>query len=222
MRYNLITISREYGAGASELATLLGAALGWRVLNADIPLAVASRLGLSPTAPSLWDEHAPGFFESIGGALMIGTPELPVTAPVAGRPPARDVAAATREVLMEAVASPPLIIVGHGAQAVFADRPGTLRIRLVAPMADRCRRVRQRKECTEKEAVAMAHHFDRDRAHFVKEFFGRDVTDPLLYTLQVNTGEIAMPDVVAMVRAVLGGDAPQGMPPGTGFPSTSS
>ena len=50
----------------------------------------------------------------------------------------------------------------------------------------------------------MAHHFDHDRAHYVKAFYGRDVTDPLLYTLQINTGEIAMPDAVTIVRAVLG------------------
>jgi cytidylate kinase len=74
----------------------------------------------------------------------------------------------------------------------------------VAPIAERSRRVATRRGCTEKEAVAMAHHFDRDRAHYVKEFHGRDVTDPLLYTLQINTGEIAMPDAVTIVRAVLG------------------
>jgi hypothetical protein len=29
----LITVSREYGAGGSELAALLGERLGWRVLD---------------------------------------------------------------------------------------------------------------------------------------------------------------------------------------------
>ncbi|MBW7932131.1 MAG: cytidylate kinase-like family protein [Gemmatimonadaceae bacterium] len=204
MQYDLITISREYGAGASELAVRLGADLGWQVLDVDIALAVADRLGVSRDSLAQWDEHAPGFFENIGGALMVGTPELPVDALVASRPQARDVAATTRDFLVEAAALQPSIIVGHGAQAIFAERPRTLRVRLVAPIAERSRRVATRRGCTEKEAVAMAHHFDHDRAHYVKAFHGRDVTDPLLYTLQINTGEIAMPDAVTIVRAVLG------------------
>ncbi len=204
MRFDLITLSREYGAGASELAALLRTALGWRVLDADIALTVAGRLGLSRASLAQWDEHAPGFFERIGGALMIGTPEVPVAVEVASLPQAGDVAAATRDFLVEAAASSPAIIVGHGAQAIFAERPRTLRVRLVAPIADRSRRIATRRGCTEKEAVAMAHHFDHDRAHYVKAFYGRDVTDPLLYTLQINTGEIAMPDAVTIVRAVLG------------------
>jgi len=205
MRYDLITLSREYGAGASELAGLLGAALGWRVLDADIAAAVALRLGLERDALTQWDEHAPSLLENLGSSMMMGTPELPVTAALAGRPPARDAAAATRAVLEEAAAAGPAIIVGHGAQAIFADRPRTLRIRLVAPLAQRVRRIVARRGVSAKEAEHAAHHFDRDRAHWVKEFLGRDVLDPLLYTLQVNTGEVAMADVVAIVRTMLDG-----------------
>ena len=44
-RIDLITLSREYGAGASALAARLGALLGWRVLDEDIPHLVADRIG---------------------------------------------------------------------------------------------------------------------------------------------------------------------------------
>ncbi len=184
MPYNLITISREYGAGARALA-------------------VAGRLGLSRDSLTQWDEHAPGFFESIGGAMMVGTPELSVDASVVSRPHARDVAAATRDYLVDAVALQPSIVVGHGAEAIFSERPRTLRIRLVAPIAVRSRRIAERRGCTQREATAMAHHFDQDRGHYVRAFHGRDVTDPLLYTLQINTGDIVIPEVVTIVRAVL-------------------
>jgi cytidylate kinase len=203
MRFDLITISREYGAGAGELANLLGTRLGWRVLDADIPVAVASRLGIPSDSLELWDEHSPRLLETIGGALMLGSPDLLIDPSYVGRPQASDVAAATRELLIEAAASPPLIIVGHGGQAIFRDRPRTLHLRLVAPLAQRVPRIVARKRCTEKEAIAIAHHVDRDRAQYVKDFLGCDVRDPHLYALQVNTGVVAMTDAVALVLDLL-------------------
>lgn len=203
MRYDLITLSREFGAGARELAALLGDALGWRVLDADIALNVANRLGLERSSLAQWDEHAPTLLETLGSSMLIGTPELPITAAMAARPAALDVAAATRAVLEEAAAAPPVIIVGHGAQAIFAQRPRTLRIRLVAPLADRSRRIARRQGLSEKDATELARHFDRDRAHYVKEFIGRDVSDPLLYTLQVNTAEVSLPEIVPIVQLML-------------------
>jgi hypothetical protein len=116
MRHDMITISREYGAGASELASLLGPVLGWRVLDAEIPVAVATRLGIPDDALEEWDEHAPGFLESIGNSLMLGSPDLLIDPAFAGRPQSRDVAAATRRLLLEAAATPPLIVVGHGGR----------------------------------------------------------------------------------------------------------
>jgi hypothetical protein len=204
MRRDLITLSREYGAGASELASLLGAALGWRVLDADIPVAVAKRLGIPDDALEQWDEHAPSLLENIGNSLMLGSPDLKIDPGFVGRPQARDIAAATRSLLLDAAATPPLIVVGHGAQVIFRDRPRTLHLRLVAPIADRARRIMARRSVIEREAMEIAQYVDRDRAHYVKEFLDRDVRDPLLYALQINTGEVAMPDAVALVLSLLG------------------
>lgn len=199
MPADLITLSRQYGAGASELASLLGARLGWRVLDAEIPVEVARRLGIPSGSLEEWDEHAPGLLETMGNALLLGSPELLVDPAFAARPHPRDIAAATHQLLVESAASPPLIVVGHGAQAIFADRPRSLHLRLAAPIEDRVRRIMARRSSTEQEARAIADHVDRDRAHYVKEYLHRDVRDPLLYTLQINTGKVAMADAVEIV-----------------------
>jgi hypothetical protein len=54
--------------------------------------------------------------------------------------------------------------------------------------------------------VAIAQEIDRDRVHYVKEYLGRDVRDPLLYALQINTGMVAMADAVALVQTLLGAE----------------
>jgi cytidylate kinase len=205
IRPDLITISREYGAGASELARLLGQRLGWSVLDAEIPAAVATRLGIPHESLEQWDEHAPRFLESLGYSLMLGNPQLMLNPEYASRPQAHEVAAATRRVLLEATQTPLLIVVGHGAQVIFSDRPRTLHLRLVAPVADRALRIMARRSCTQQEAIAIAQHVDRDRIHYVQQYLGRDVRDPLLYALQINTGVVAMPDAVTLVTALVGG-----------------
>jgi CMP/dCMP kinase len=202
-RVDLITISREYGAGASELAAAVGARLHFRVLDAGIPLAVAKRLRIPSDALESWDEHAPGFLESLGNALVLGSPNMLLDPAIATRPQARDVAAATRHVLIEAAATPPLIIVGHGAQVLFQERERSLHLRLVAPISSRVERIRERRECDDVQAVAIANHVDGDRALYVKEFLGRDVRDPLLYDLQINTGRVAMADSVELIRTLV-------------------
>lgn len=199
MPADLITLSREYGAGASELASLLGERLGWRVLDSEIPLAVAGRLGIPSVSLEDWDEHAPGLLESLGNALLLGSPELLVDPAVAARPHPRDVANATTELLREAASSPPLIIVGHGAQSIFAGRPRSLHVRLVAPLRDRVRRIMTRRSSTEQEARGIAEHVDRDRALYVKDYLHRDVRDPQLYDVQINTGKVAMVEAVELV-----------------------
>ena len=203
MRYDVITLSREYGAGAGQLARRLGAELGWPVFDEEIPRAAAQRLGIPDDSLDEWDEHAPRFLESIGHALLLGSPEVMVDPAYARRPAARDVADATREVLLERAARPPVIVVGHGAQVLLQDRPRTLHLRLVAPIEDRVRRVVERRACVADEAVEICHAVDRDRVHYVQQFLHRDVRDPQLYALQINTGVVTMDDAVRLVRSLV-------------------
>lgn len=199
MRYDVITISREYGAGGSVLASRLGERLAWRVLDSEIPALVAGRLGVPLESLEAWDEHAPGFLESLGDAFTLGSPDVLLDPDYAPRPRARDVARETAVVLREAAATPGIIIVGHGAQVLLRDDPRALHLRLVAPMADRAHRIMVRRACTHEQAVAIARYVDRDRLHYVQQFHGRDLRDPTLYALQLNTGRVAMDDAVALV-----------------------
>jgi hypothetical protein len=204
MRHDVITISREYGAGASELAALLGSALEWPVMDSEIPLAVAWRLGIPDDSLEQWDEHAPRLLESIGNAVLLGNPEVLVDPAYMRRPAAREVADATRDVLIQRVATPPVIVVGHGAQMIFRDRPRTLHLRLVAPLADRVRRIVARRGCNDEDAANIAKVVDRDRMHYVQQFHHHDVRDPLLYALLINTGIVPMEDAVSLVLSLVG------------------
>jgi cytidylate kinase len=211
---DLITLSREYGAGAALLGKALGDHLGWRVLDDEIPRLVAERLGLERDTLVDRDEHAGSLLERAGRAVILGNPEVLLSPELVGQPDPPDVARATRQVLLDAAASPPLIVVGHGAQALFQHRPGTLRLRLVAPLATRVRLIQERRPADEGAAVRLANRIDADRQHFVREFFGADVRDPLLYHLTINTGLVSLAESVEMVARLVA--ARSGAVPTTG------
>ena len=196
---DLITLSREYGAGASALAEKLGAHLGWRVLDTYIPHLVAERIGLDEAAIEEADEHVPSMLENIGNALLIGSPDVLIDPEVAQLPDPERVAIATRAVMVEAAERPPLIVVGHGGQSLFHDRPRTLHLRLVAPIKDRVRRICERRVCNPAAAIDLAHRLDADRARYIRQHYSRDVRDPMLYHLQINTGLVSLDEAMRLV-----------------------
>ena len=57
------------------------------------------------------------------------------------------IAATTRAVIEECAVSPPVIVVGHGAQCIFADRADALHVRVIAPVPDRLRAHRRPHGC---------------------------------------------------------------------------
>ncbi|NUO64311.1 MAG: cytidylate kinase-like family protein [Gemmatimonadaceae bacterium] len=197
---DMITLSREYGAGAGELARRLSATLGWRVVGEDIPHLVADRLHLPDDAVEECDEHVPTLLENLGNALLMGNPDLLIDPEVAQRPDPERVFVAARDVMLDAAKTPPVILLGHGAQALFHDRPRTVHVRLVSPIEERVKRICGRRgDCTRDNAATLARRIDTDRVSYVRQHYGRDVRDPLLYHVQLNTGFLSMEDAARII-----------------------
>jgi hypothetical protein len=200
---DLITISREYGAGGSELAQALGARLRWYVLDRQLIHEVAERLRIDERAAEEIDEHPPRFMALLSSALLITPPESPVGMNTSDILHPDDAAAAARIAMVEAAQKPPTIIVGHGGQCLFHGRPHTLHLRLVAPLEDRIRRVCGRRGCDESAAAAEARRMDADRVAYVRRYFTRDLRDPLLYDLEINTGRVQIAEAVHLLAGLV-------------------
>ena len=199
----LITISREFGAGGSDLAQALGARLDWPVLDHDIVHKVAERLRLDDETVESFDEHMPSLLARIATVLIISVPGM-YSLPPGEVVPSHDViAAAARRVIEDAAKSLPLIVVGHGAQCIFADRDDTLIVRLVAPLDIRVARVAARSKLDQARALELVRRADDDRETYVQRYFHRDWRSELLYDLQINTGSIAIAEAVSMVTRLV-------------------
>src|SRR6266853_955769 len=156
----LITVSREFGAGGSDLARELGSRLKWPVLDHDIVHRVATQLRLDDGTVEPFDEHPPSLLARIATVLIVPLPEMYVV-PATGDVPTHDaIAEVTRRVIEEAAQSLPLIVVGHGAQCIFSGRSDALHVRLVAPLAVRVSRIATRQKINPGGALALVQRAD--------------------------------------------------------------
>jgi CMP/dCMP kinase len=197
----LITISREYGAGGSELGVLLGKELGWPVLDHELVRELAMRLKCEEGEVRAMDEHAPSFLERLAAVAVVTAPESRVhSTPWVTDPDC--IAAAAREVLLEAAQRPPLIVVGHGGNCLFHDRPDVLRIRVTAPFDVRVQRVARRSGLTAQQAAAEVRRRDGDRQQYLQRYYQSDVNDASQYDLQINTATVPLERAAQLVLSV--------------------
>jgi cytidylate kinase len=98
-----------------------------------------------------------------------------------------------------------LIIIGRGGACATAHLPRGIHIRLVAPVAYRIRRLKERLGTSEAEAKRLLEDYDEERAKFVRTRFGKDIQDPLLYHATWNTEKTAFRDMsqwlIGMIKA---------------------
>ncbi len=195
----IVTVSRRYGSGGGEVARTLGERLGWRVLDREVVQKIAAELRVPEKQIAARDERVRTLAERVGEYLANAFPEM-VPPPL---PPTRvddeTLKVLCESVLREAARLPPVIVVGHGAQCLFADRADALHVRLVAPLETRVERMARR---TGRDPAALeeeARARDEARAGYLRHHYDRDWEDPTLYHLVVNAGRLPIPETVGLL-----------------------
>lgn len=197
-----ITISRQYGSGGGEVAARLAQRLGWQLIDHEIVAKVAHSLGITEEEADVHDEHVAGFIERALNALQSASPVVPV--PVA--PPEQAEAIyneALREVVETSANSGRVVIVGRTGQELLAGRRDVLHVRIVAPLSQRITYVAQREGLDEAAAQTRIQTKDRDRTHYLQARFGRNIDDPMLYDLIINTAVLELDSAADLISLAL-------------------
>jgi cytidylate kinase len=198
----LITISRQYGAGGSEVARLVAAGLGWTVVDNDIVDRVAQRAGLAPEVVAKQDERVPGFVERLARALTASSQEYAVPElGVAVGTEAPSLVHITEMVVKEIASEGRVVLVGRAAPAVIGTRPGALHVKVVAPRDFRIRVVMEVDRLASREAERRMDETDAQRSRYHQENYGRDWDDPGHYHMVLNTGLLGFAAASELVLA---------------------
>ena len=198
----IITISRQFGAGGSEVARQVAAALGWRVVDNELVGQVAARAGLPPERVAEREERCLTFVERLARTLAAATPEVfppPDSAGAIVDLPEAELVRITETVVREVAAQGRVVLVGRAAPAVLARQTDALHERLVAPRAFRIQVATARLGCTPAQAATLMDDTDKMRARYTREYYGRDWYDPVNFHLVLNTGVLGFDGATEVV-----------------------
>jgi cytidylate kinase len=198
----LITVTRQYASGGSDIARLAAEALGWTVIDNEFVDTVARQAGLPPAEVAQREERAPGLLERLARTLAIASPELFTGTAVSEAE--RDEAAihkVTERIIHEAADLGRVVLVGRGAQAILALRPDALHVYVVASKPWRVRFAVERMGIEPARADKVLEETDRRRDEYVKTYYGRSRREAANYDLVVNAERLGLEGAAALVVA---------------------
>jgi CMP/dCMP kinase len=199
----LITVSRQYGSGGSEIAGRVAAALGWQLYDNAVVEEVARRLGMSTADVSARDERVPSFPERIASAMALGVPEvMPTVADLAAQPSEERIVEMTKRVIEEAVQAGPAVLVGRGAQSMLAARADALHVFCYAPTEALESYAITNLGVSPPEAHRVVAENNHQREQYVKRHWKRNWRDVANYHLCVNTAWLGLDGAAELIVQV--------------------
>ena len=186
----VITLSRQAESGGDEIAESIAAATGLRVADRVILEQIAQRAGLPISRLQLFDEAIPGPLEALLAEWQTSVSQASYMRRLV-------------HTLLMLEREDNVVIVGRGGAFVLTN-PGTLHVRITAPLPCRVARLMERQSVSQQQAERILRRIDEERQRFVHSIFGTDVNDPTYYDLVLNTAELTYPaaaDVIARAAA---------------------
>jgi CMP/dCMP kinase len=182
----VITIEREYGCGAAQIAEKLAARLNWKLWNELLTQEIARLANCQKSAVELREERrdplyyrllrsfALGSYEGTGGIYTVETLD------------ADSIFKFSQQVVNQAADEGNCVIVGRGSQHFLSSRKDTLRFFLYAPRADKIRRLISEGH-KQNAAEGLVDTVDRERGAFIKRYFHAEWPNRAVYHAMINT-----------------------------------
>ena len=203
---SVITVSRQYGSEGGKIAAQLASRLHWQLTDHEIVAQVARALGISEEEAIGYDEHTYSFPDRMLLSFQMAFTEVwpnQYTIPNWPLSQERRYHEVLQHVVKTVAQADRIVIAGHGVQAILANRPDALHIRVVAPFLQRVQRVMQIEQWDEARSRACVRQKDRDQAHYLRSQYHRNINDPLLYDLVINSEALNLESQVDLICLAL-------------------
>jgi cytidylate kinase len=184
---NAITIEREFGCGASDIASLVASRLGWTLWDERLTQEIARLTESTPQAVEQREWRSDPVVYRVFKDFLRGAFE-------GGLPPtqrlhlldARRIAAVSETAVKTALSSGRSVIVGRGSQFFLRNRKDVFHVFLYASRDFKIRNLISR-GATQDKAIEQVDTTDKARAAFVRDYLGLKWPEPHLYHAMFNT-----------------------------------
>ncbi len=196
-----VTISRETGAGGVSIGQKLAKYLEkndrdresvWGLFDRNLVDEVIQDYRLPEKMAKYIEEHSANAVEAYIGELLDLHPSIST------------LVEKMNETIRKLAKTGNAVLVGRGGNIITFPLKNTYHIRLTCPLEQRVKRIQSANTLDYKEATEYVRKKDRERAEYVRKNFDKNIADPLLYHLTLNTGLHSEDEAVRIIgEAVL-------------------
>jgi cytidylate kinase len=176
----IITISRQKGSLGDEIAQAVSESLRHALVDKTKISDAMVDLGLPTPEFERFDGKKPTLWQSMTDQKKRFTFLI-------------------RAVLYDFARKGNAVILGRGGQALLKEIPGTLHVRIIAPLETRVKRQMELKQSDELQAKQLLAQSDRDSSGFIRSFFDVDWEDESLYDVILNTRSMSVGTAASLI-----------------------
>jgi cytidylate kinase len=203
MAVRIITVEREYGSGGALIAEKLAERLGWKLWDRELTTEIAKMANVQPAAAERCDERRDPLLYRLAKVFARGSYERSM--PIEGHEvfDAERMVHLVTEVIENAAATGSSVVLGRGAPYILRNRADAFHVFIFAPYEDKLRRLREIGK-SHAEATELLDTIDKERAAFIKQYFGKEWPHRYLYNMWINSvvGDSTVIDTILSAIAI--------------------
>jgi len=195
-RHHGVTISRQTGSGGHTVAEQLAAILQQRYPGDGCDWAIFDR---NLVEKVLADHHLPARL----ARFMPEDRVLELTDTMDElfglHPPSHTLVRQVSDTIYRLAELGNVIIIGRGANVITARLKHMFHVRLVGSLEKRLQFLEERDKVDQKTALDVIHREDLGRKRYLQKYLGKNIDDPLLYHLVINTDLVTPPAAAKLI-----------------------
>jgi len=185
--WRAVTISRQAGSGAHAVAETLAMHLQahdqehngenrpWTVFDRNLVETV------------LHDHHLPARLSKFMPEDRVSQISDALDEICGLHPPSASLVDKMAETILRLAELGNVILIGRGAHIVTSRLNYVFHVRLVGSLEKRAEHIQKTQRLDRKAALSFIHHEDMGRRRYLSKYYGKDIDDPLLYHMAINT-----------------------------------
>jgi cytidylate kinase len=191
-----ITISRQSGSGGHSVAEKLVSILRAHDPEPSCPWTVFDRELVKKV---LEDHHLPSRLEKFMPEDKISDISDTMDELFGLHPPAWTLVRKTSDTILHLAELGKVIIIGRGATVITSKLDYVFHVRLVGSLEHRVKYMEKLEGISHPEALELVCREDLGRKRYLKKYFNKDIDDPLLYHLVINTDLVLFEEAAGLI-----------------------
>ena len=195
----VVCIARQFGSGGRDIGRALAEEMGIRFYDKELLQNAAAKSGILQELFERNDEKPISGLQGLVAAPD-GAGKAPSYTEYLGFQPNERLQQVVSDVIRDAAAEGPCVIIGRCADYVLRGQQGMLSVFIHAALDLRVQRVSKLHKLDEDAARSLIRKTDRSRANYYSFYTDRDWGSINNYHLAVDAGTLGIPTAVALLR----------------------